>query len=347
MKRIETLKSYLPQTPMLISDTKMIEYFTGNAYEVGERLILLLVRPDATPLLFLNNLFTKPHNIETLGFADGDPILDTVMSYINGTTVYVDGSLQARFLIPLLPSFSVLDGSAYLDKCRRIKDEAEQQLMINASLANDEAMQKVIDYLEEGISEIAVSNYVRALQSSGKMSGPSFEPIVLFGENAADPHGIPSERTLRKGDMVLIDMGGMVEGYASDMTRSVFFGENDAVQKLHDIVLQANLAAIAKVGVGVPLSEVDKAARDVITNAGYGPQFVHRTGHGIGMETHENLDVSSANDTLIENGMCFSIEPGIYLPGFAGVRIEDLVLVKDGKALVLNHFPKDAINILQ
>lgn len=345
MKRIETLQSYLPHTPMLISDTKMIEYFTGNAYEVGERFIALLVRPNATPLLFLNTLFTKPDNIETLCFSDGDPILETLKSFIEGERVYVDGTLQARFLIPLLSSLTILDGSTYLDKCRRIKDDEEQHLMIRASLANDDAMQKVIDYLQEGMSEHEVSQYVLHLQSSGKMSGPSFDPIVLFGENAADPHGVPSSRKLKKGDLVLIDMGGMVDGYASDMTRSVFFGDNPPVKDLYDIVLAANQAAIAKIAVGVALRDVDKAARDVITNAGYGPQFVHRTGHGIGMETHENLDVSSTNDTLIENGMCFSIEPGIYIPGFVGIRIEDLVLVKDGKAFVLNHYPKEALTI--
>ena len=140
-------------------------------------------------------------------------------------------------------------------------------------------------------------------------------------------------------------MGGTYENYRSDMTRAFFFGRNEKLEAIYDVVLQANMAAIDAIEIGKPLSRVDKAARDIITEAGYGAHFIHRTGHGIGLDTHETLDVSSANDTLIKEGMCFSIEPGIYIEGVGGIRIEDLVCVSKDKTIVLNQFPKHKIYV--
>lgn len=341
MKQLDTLMNVCPYEQILITDTKMIEYFTGNFFDVGERFIGLIVRDGLKPVLILNTLFKKPSNIITHYYSDGENITSILTNYFKSNTLAVDGTMNASFLIPLIQDYTIIDGSQYLHQCRNIKNVHEQALMIEASRLNDLCMASLIKQIKIGMSEIEVANIARTLQSTHPISGPSFDPIVLFGDNSWDPHGVPSDRKLKENDIILIDMGGMVNGYASDMTRCFFTGHHETLEKIYAIVLEANIKAIEAVKTGRPLSEVDKAARGVIDEAGYGANFVHRTGHGIGMETHEFLDVSSSNETLIEDGMCFSIEPGIYIEGLGGVRIEDLILVENGKAKVINHYPKD------
>ncbi|MCR5067928.1 MAG: M24 family metallopeptidase, partial [Erysipelotrichaceae bacterium] len=166
-------------------------------------------------------------------------------------------------------------------------------------------------------------------------------PIVAFGKNAADPHHMSDDTVLQEHQQVLIDMGSHYKGYCSDMTRTFLQKDDPKTEEIYDIVLKANLAAEAAVRPGVRFCDVDRAARKVIEDAGYGPYFTHRTGHGIGLEVHEPYDVSSSDEMIIQEGMCFSIEPGIYLPGETGVRIEDLVICGSDGAIVLNHFSKE------
>lgn len=171
--------------------------------------------------------------------------------------------------------------------------------------------------------------------------GFSFEPLVAFGPNAADPHHGPDNTVLKEGDVILFDVGCIKDGYCSDMTRSFYYRTiTDTHREVYETVRAANEAAIAKVKPGVPLCELDLTARNLITDKGYGPQFNHRLGHFIGLSCHEFGDVSSVNTRLAEPGMIFSIEPGIYLTGDTGVRIEDLVLVTETGCEVLNHYPK-------
>ena len=161
-----------------------------------------------------------------------------------------------------------------------------------------------------------------------------------YGDHGGVPHGVPGERTLKAGEAVVVDMGCVVDGYCADMTRTFFVGENTE-QEIYDTVLRANLAGIAAVKPGIPFQEIDLAARKIIEDAGYGEYFIHRLGHGIGMEVHEPFDVSATNETIVREGMCFSIEPGIYIPGRVGIRIEDLVCVTKDGCRVLNAYPKD------
>lgn len=341
MNQIEKLMTLSFHEHIIITDTTMIRYFTGLHYDVGERFIALIVSKSKAPVLILNNLFKRFDTINTITYDDGDDTTTLIKAQLDSNDIGVDGTMQARFLLPLLDQFTLYDVSTLLYACRNIKTEDEQKKMIDASRENDEVMGKIIQKLKLGVSELEIADYARSLYTNTPFSTPSFDPIILFGENSWDPHGVPSNRTLQLGDMVLIDIGGIVNGYASDMTRCVFTKPNPELESIYEIVLEANMAAISAVRVGAPLSEVDKAARDVIEKAGYGEAFVHRTGHGIGIEAHETLDVSKTNHQVIEEGMCFSIEPGIYLEGLGGVRIEDLILVKDGRAHVLNHYPKN------
>ena len=169
----------------------------------------------------------------------------------------------------------------------------------------------------------------------------AFTTIVSFGANAADPHHEPDDTVLEKGECVLIDMGCCKNRYCSDMTRTFFCGEpKPEYAAIHDLVRQANEAAEAMIHPGVRLCDIDAAARDLITKAGYGEYFNHRLGHFIGQTDHEKGDVSAANTDTVKPGMIFSIEPGVYLPGKFGVRVEDLVIVTETGCEVLNRVDK-------
>ena len=169
-----------------------------------------------------------------------------------------------------------------------------------------------------------------------------FAPIVSSGPNAANPHASPTQRKLQTGDLLVVDWGATYDGYISDLTRTFAVGEvDDEYRKIHEIVQEANAAGRAAARPGVPCANVDKAARDVIEKSGYGTYFTHRTGHGIGMEGHEEPYMRGDNMQLLEPGMAFTVEPGIYLPGRNGVRIEDNVAITETGADVLSDMPRE------
>ena len=169
---------------------------------------------------------------------------------------------------------------------------------------------------------------------------------MSFGANAGDPHHEPDDTVLKRGDVVLFDIGGRRCNYCSDMTRTFFWGEPDEeTAHIYDIVRRANEAAEALIAPGVRMCDLDRVARDVIEDAGYGKYFTHRLGHSIGLQDHEPGDVSLVNEQVVEPGMTFSIEPGIYLPGRTGVRIEDLALVTENGVEILNAYPHDPVRL--
>lgn len=347
MTNIQKLQNQMTMDQMLITDTKQIEYYIDTLYHVDERFIGLYIPKTGSATLILNALFNLPVNVEVVLFNDGDDISTIINSLSISNTLGVDGDAKLRFILPLIKDgMDIIDCSETLNYVRAIKNDDEIQLMIEASLSNDKIMNDLKSQIKYGITEQELTEIAINLQSQSPQTGPSFDPIVVFTENAADPHAIASDRKLKHGDTILIDMGGMLNGYASDMTRVYFTDSNSKLKEIYEVVLEANQAALNTIKPGVPFSVIDKAARDVITAAGYGEYFTHRTGHGIGRETHEPLDVSSSNETLIENGMCFSIEPGIYIKDFGGIRIEDLVCIQDGKPIVLNHVEKNFDDIV-
>lgn len=340
-KRIKALINKMTVEQAIIYDHYTIDYFIDHKYDVGERFIGLLIQKGKEPILFLNKLFNSPKNIHTVKFEDHEDPIQLLEPYLKDNLLGIDGNMPAKFLLPLInQGYHCLDISPCTYELRAIKDKDEIEKLSIASKLNDEIMGKIKKSLRLGMSELELSNKIQAWQAEAPLSGSSFPAIALFTENIADPHGIPSSRTLKEDDVVLIDMGGIFQGYCSDMTRCFFMSENKELEKLYKIVLEANLAAIASVIPGATLGDVDRAARSVIDKAGYGQYFVHRTGHGIGTEVHEFLDVAQNSTTIIEEGMCFSIEPGIYIEGLGGIRIEDLVCVERQGAKVLNKYPK-------
>ena len=214
--------------------------------------------------------------------------------------------------------------------------------MRTASRTNDAAMARFRKLVRLGVTEAEVAGQLETIYRELGAQGHSFAPIVSFGANAADPHHEPDATPLRKGDVVLFDVGCRQGEYCSDMTRTFFWNEPTTRQReVYECVRRANAAARALVAPGVRFRDIDAAARTIIEDAGYGPYFTHRLGHQIGLDVHEPGDVSAVHDEPVKPGMVFSIEPGIYLPGEFGVRIEDLVLVTETGREVLNRYPRE------
>ena len=326
--------------PVLIADPKMIQYLIGTHFEVGERFLGLLLQ-DTQAILFLNKLFPYENDQLTIvRYGDEEDPIALLSKHWQGDTLKVDHALPSGFLLRLMKMRPLCDYhlDTMMDQIRCIKDEEEISLMRQASRLNDLVMSKVPSLLKIGVKESEVYEKIVALFKEVS-DGTSFDPIIAFGDHTADPHAVATDRILKADEPIVIDMGCIYKGYCSDMTRT-FFIDHNPMKNVYDTVRNANLAAIAKVKPGVTLSEIDRAARKVISDAGYGDYFIHRTGHGIGTSVHEPYPVSSESDVVCREGMIFSIEPGIYLPGVGGVRIEDLVLVTSNGVEVLNTYPK-------
>ncbi len=334
---------------LLVSDPMAVYYLTGRLIQPGERFLGLLLQDGKKPVLFLNRLFPMEgsEDLDVVFYSDGDDIPSLLQRYIDSDLILgVDKTLQARFLLDMIDrgiAKRFVNGSLAVDLTRAIKDEEELETMRKASLINDEAMAVFKTLVKEGISEEEVARQIPDIYGSLGAQGCSFEPIVAFGVNAADPHHVPDDTKLKKGDAVLFDVGCVYRSYCSDMTRTFFFreGPSDRQRQVYELVKKANEKAEAFVKEGALLCDIDKTARDVIAEGGYGEYFTHRLGHFIGIECHEYGDVSASFKIPARKGNVFSIEPGIYDPKTLGCRIEDLVIVTEDGCEVLNHYPHD------
>ena len=333
---------------MLITDPMSIYYLTDVYVQPFERFFGLLLRVDGNHVLFLNKLFFVPQDvgIEKVWYSDTDPVTDIVAKYLDHSSpLAVDKDLTARHLLPLMEkkaAAAFINGSPAVDYTRGIKDAEEQKKMIAASEINDAAMAQFKTLIHDGVTEAEAAGKMLEIYRSLGAEGFSFSPLVAFGANAADPHHEPDDTVVKPGDCVLFDVGCIKDGYCSDMTRTFYFKEvSEHCKEIYHIVRRANEAAEALIRPGVRLCDIDAAARDLITKEGYGPQFNHRLGHFIGLKEHEYGDVSSGFDWPVQPGMIFSIEPGIYLAGDTGVRIEDLVLVTEDGVKILNRYPHE------
>lgn len=225
---------------------------------------------------------------------------------------------------------------------RAIKTQQEVDAIREAIRLSEQALHRLMDWVKPGMTENEISGELGRLLKEAGSSGEAFEPLAQTGPNTALPHGFPSERSLGKDEFLLIDFGGRRHDYPADITRTFCLGApTGEMQKIYDTVLEANLAATAVAAPGVACGDVDKAARDVITKAGYGEFFIHRTGHGLGLEGHELPQIAAGVTETLEPGMVFTIEPGIYIPGLGGVRIEDNIHVTETGVEVLTQYPRE------
>lgn len=334
-------------TQLIVSDPLSIRFLTGIMVNPGERLYALILRTSGKHTMLLNYLyFVKDTGFEEVWFSDMEDQISIIADNIDPTqTLGIDKTWPARFLIPLqekCPELKTVWGSDCVDGVRACKNEEEIDIMKKASDINDAVMLKVMDFIKEGMTEKQVADFIDSEFYAAGASGLSFPTIVCFGPNAADQHHEPSDtRTLKEGECILIDMGCVWNGYCSDMTRTFYCKSADPKHtEIHDIVHEAVLRAESVIKPGVKFSEIDAQARDYIDEKGYSEYWKIRLGHFIGQEDHEYGDVSPINHNVAEPGMIFSIEPGIYIEGEHGVRIEDLVLVTEDGHELLNAVDK-------
>ncbi|MXR42050.1 M24 family metallopeptidase [Halobaculum sp. WSA2] len=267
----------------------------------------------------------------------------------DGPRVLVDDTMHARFtqdLREVLPGATFGLASEVLADLRVTKDDAEVAALRRAGEAADAVIRELRTDGDDvvGMTEAELARHVEDRLVANGGTGVSFETIVGSGPNGAMPHHTHGDRTVRAGDPVVLDFGTRVDGYPSDQTRTLVFGDEsppDGFREVHRVVREAQDAAVEAVEPGVTTGEVDAAAREVIEDAGYGEEFVHRTGHGVGLDVHEEPYVVAGGERELEPGMVFSVEPGIYLSGEFGVRIEDLVVVTDDGCVRLNRTDRD------
>ena len=238
----------------------------------------------------------------------------------------------------------LVPASQLLTDLRMVKDADELAAMKEAQRVTDEAFTEILNDIKPGVTESEIAAKLTYLMARRGAERNSFDPIVATGANGSKPHAVPGETLINKGQFVTMDFGCVVGGYCSDMTRTVAVGQpGEEMELVYHTVLKAQLAGIAAAHGGVTGSAVHKAAADVIAAAGYGEYFGHGFGHSLGIEIHENPRFSPLWDKVIPAGACLSAEPGIYLPGKFGVRIEDVVMITETGCIDITHSPKDLI----
>jgi Xaa-Pro aminopeptidase len=334
---------------VLVTPGPDLVWLTGyQPTAITERLSALVLSPDREPTLVVPTL-ERPDAERAAGVA-----ATTLVDWTDGVDPYAvaapllraDGTVGVSdnaWAMHLLRFQDALPGSAYrsltrsLPMMRAVKDDAELGRLAAAGAAADATYGEILQVRFAGRRETEVAADLAALLRQHGHEQVDFT-VVGSGPNGANPHHEAGERVIQPGDAVVLDFGGLMFGYGSDTTRTVSVGEPSAeLQQVHAVVREAQQAGVDAVRPGVACQEVDRAARAVITDAGYGPQFIHRTGHGIGVTTHEPPYMIEGEAQPLVPGMCFSVEPGIYLSGRFGVRIEDIVTVTADGARRFNN----------
>jgi Xaa-Pro dipeptidase len=343
---------------VILNPGPTLTYLTGLEFHLMERPVVLFVAPGQDPVIVLPELELPkldlfPYKVQA--FAYGELPSEWDNAFRNAAQALgVDGKrigVEPRQLRLLefshvkagAPEADYPDASEALSQLRLKKDKAEVDAMRRAVKIAQDALEAAIPLIKIGMTERELaSELVMQLLKHGSDSEFPFAPIVSSGPNSANPHASPSERKLRAGDLLVVDWGAAYGGYISDLTRTFAVGQVDTeCQKIHKIVQEANAAGRAAGKPGVPCADVDIAARDVIEKSGYGKYFTHRTGHGIGMEAHEDPYMRGDNMQLLEVGMTYTVEPGIYLTNRNGVRIEDNMVITESGAESLSDMPRE------
>lgn len=233
-----------------------------------------------------------------------------------------------------------------IEELRAIKDESEIQRIKDAVDVADQAFSHILQFIKPGVTEIELASELEHQMRRLGATGPSFETIIASGKRASMPHGVASAKEIVSGDVITMDFGALYQGYCSDITRTVFLGKPDEeLERIYKIVLQANLKGLEAVRGGISGRDVDAVVRAFIAEAGYDGKFGHGLGHGVGLEIHEDPTLSMRGDQVLQEQMIVTVEPGIYIPGLGGVRIEDMLVVNNDGATVLTRSKKELIII--
>lgn len=360
MSKLKQLQNHLKENgwdAAFITTPDNVFYFSGFKSEPHERLLGVMVFKDAEPFLIcpkmeMPDAVAAGWAFDVVGHEDTENAWDVVAKNVEARNVAFDtlaiekSHLTVERLEAIQERYEQLKFAGIDEKINALrisKDEAELKKLRKAAELADYAIQVGCDAIAEGVTEMEVLNTIEsAIKAKGYAM--SFDTMVLAGEKAASPHGTPGNRKIKKGDLILFDLGVIYEGYCSDITRTVAFGQpNDEQIKIYNAVRRANESAIEAVKPGVRAMDLDKIARDVITDAGYGQYFTHRLGHGLGISVHEFPSINGANEFVLNEGTVFTIEPGIYKTDIAGVRIEDDVVVTNDGVEVLTSFTKELV----
>jgi Xaa-Pro dipeptidase len=357
--RIGKLSQWMKETGAevcFLTSSENVFYLSGYLSEPHERLLGMAVFQEEEPFLICpgmekNDAKRSGWNYEIIGYSDIDNPWELVhkaiqkrLGKVNTIAIEKEHMNVERFeqISSLFPKASFISAEEKLRKLRMVKDEKELSAIREACALADFAIETGVAEIKEGKTELDVLAAIEyALKKKG-VTEMSFSTMVLTGGNAASPHGTPGLTKIQKGDLVLFDLGVIVDGYCSDITRTVAYSDiNEKQAEIYETVLKAQKAALEASKPGALCSEVDLAARRTIIDAGYGEFFPHRLGHGLGISVHEYPSLTETNRLALEEGMVFTIEPGIYVPEVAGVRIEDDVVVTSNGIEILTKYPKE------
>lgn len=343
---------------VILNPGPSLTHLTGLHFHMMERPVVLLFAKDQDPALVLPELELQKvaslsYNLQVFPYPENPSEWDDAFSRaiqalgLDGKRIGVEPRqlrvLEIDFMKNNAPEASYPDGSHVLSGLRLKKDQTEVEAMRKAVQIAQSALEATIPSIKIGMTEKELSSelVVQLLRHGSEPEIP-FSPIVSGGPNSANPHASPTERRLQAGDLLVIDWGATHDGYISDLTRTFAVGDIDEeYQNIHKIVQASNAAGRAAAKPGARCADVDIAARDVIEKAGYGKYFTHRTGHGVGMEGHEEPYMRGDNEQILEPGMAFTVEPGIYLPGRNGVRVEDNVVISETGVDELSDMPRE------
>jgi len=350
--RVQSLRQLMDDAKidaLLVSAPTNVRYLTGFSGSAG-----LVVVTESEMVLVTDGRYTEQAANQLAGSAAHSRLEITstqqreVVTAAVGKALrvgleadHITWSTQRRYAEEWFATQEIVPTSGLVERLRRAKDEAELARMELAAAIADAALAEQRHRLLEGPSEAEFALELDSIMRRLGASGTSFETIVASGPNGAMPHARPSERRLTEGDLVVLDFGCIVDGYCSDMTRTVAIGDIDATrQRMLDVVIAANAAGIAAVRSGVDARAVDLAARSVIVDAGWGDAFSHGTGHGVGLDIHEAPRVAGSSADTLWDGDVVTVEPGVYLPEYGGVRMEDSVVVTPDGCRTLTHSTK-------
>jgi Xaa-Pro aminopeptidase len=343
---------------LLVSSLPNVQYLTGFTGSSGA----VLLTPSQT-VFFTDSRYDLQSRAQVKGarieISTGDALLAAVRWGVKqplGRTGFDSGTMSVQQYARVK---EILDGSrrkinkprpvaapGLVEDLRVVKDAGEIERLRAAVQLGSRCFEEAMPLVKDGVREFELAAEIEYRMRLYGGEKPAFETIVAFGERTALPHARPTDRRLKANEFVLFDLGVILSGYCSDMTRTVFWGKAPAkARKMYKAVLNAQLASEAAVRAGITCGEADQAARRVLDTQGYGKYFTHSTGHGVGLEIHENPRVAAKQTTLLREGMAITIEPGAYVEGLGGVRIEDIVIVRKDHAEVLTQTPKELLEL--
>ena len=359
-KQLKELSKWMTEENIdftFLTSTDNVFYFSSFYSDPHERLLALLLFKNEEPILVCpsmekNDAKNAGWKFDIIGYSDIDNPWEMIQQKVSAKLSSIKKiALEKEHLNvnrweaihTAFPSIeSVVSAEEKVNQLRMVKTEKEVAIIKEACKWADYAIEVGCSELAEGKTEMQVLAAIEYELKKKGIAQMSFSTMVLTGKNGASPHGTPGDTKIQKGDLVLFDLGVVVDGYCSDITRTVAFGDiNEEQKKIYDTVLKAQLAAIDASKPGTACSVIDLAARNIISEAGYGDFFPHRLGHGLGISVHEFPSLTETNPLVLQEGMVYTIEPGIYVPNIAGVRIEDDVYITKDGAEILTKFPKE------